>query len=284
MATANNENFSPLKEKIHEIIFEADTPAGKIFDVILLIAIVVSVIAVMLESVQDINARYSDFLYVLEWVLTVFFTIEYILRLYCVYRPIKYTTSFFGIIDLLSILPAYLSLFFAGTHYLMVIRALRLLRIFRIFKLTKFLKESSLILSALKSSRNKIAVFLVFILLCVTVIGSIMYLVEGASNTDFTSIPRSIYWAIVTITTVGYGDIAPKTELGQFLAAIVMIMGYAVIAVPTGIVSAEIAKESRAEQERKDELISTQICRYCAMEGHDSDAGFCKFCGEPLHE
>ncbi len=284
MATEHKENFSPLKQKIHEIIFEADTPAGKVFDITLLIAIIVSVIAVMLESVQDINERYFDFLYGLEWVLTIFFTIEYVLRLYCVYRPIKYATSFFGIIDLLSILPAYLSLFFAGTHYLMVIRALRLLRVFRIFKLTKFLKESSVILNALRTSRNKIAVFLVFILLCVIIIGSIMYLIEGTSNSGFTSIPRSIYWAIVTITTVGYGDIAPKTEFGQFLAAIVMIMGYAVIAVPTGIVSAEIAKESNEEEKRKEELISTQSCRYCSMEGHDSDADFCKFCGEPLHE
>ncbi|MFK7809094.1 MAG: ion transporter [Saprospiraceae bacterium] len=283
MARNHKAGFSPLREKIHELIFEADTPAGKVFDVALLIAIVVSVIAVMLESVQEINNQFSASLYVLEWVLTIFFTIEYILRLYCVYKPIKYAGSFFGIVDLLSILPTYLSLIFAGTQYLMVIRALRLLRVFRIFKLTKFLKESTIILNALKSSRNKITVFLVFILLCVIIIGSVMYLVEGESNTDFTSIPRSIYWAVVTITTVGYGDIAPKTEFGQFLAAIVMIMGYAVIAVPTGIVSAELVKESREEEERRNKLVSTQSCRYCTKDGHDTDADYCKYCGEELN-
>lgn len=278
MSEEKRPEFSPLKEKIHEIIFEADTQLGKIFDIVLLVFIIASVITVMLESVASIGIKYHDFFYFIEWVFTIFFTIEYGLRIYCVYRPWKYMTSFFGIIDLLAILPTYLSIFITNSQYLLVIRILRLLRVFRIFKLAKFLKESSVIINSLKASRHKITVFLVFVLLMVTVIGSIMYLVEGGGGSDsnFTSIPRSIYWAIVTLTTVGYGDIAPTTEMGQFLAAIVMIMGYAVIAVPTGIVSAEMVNQSFST--------STQCCRYCATEGHDEDAKFCKNCGEKLNE
>ena len=232
----------------------------------------------MLESVEHIDAKYHKLFYFLEWVFTIFFTIEYFLRLYCVYRPMKYATSFFGIIDLLAIIPTYISLFLTGTHYLLVIRALRLLRVFRIFKLANFLKEGKVISSALKASQAKITVFLVFILLMVTILGSIMYMVEGGQDSNFTSIPRSIYWAIVTLTTVGYGDIAPQTELGQFLASIVMIMGYAVIAVPTGIVSAEMVNANNAEP------TNTQACRYCTTEGHDDDAIYCKNCGEILNE
>jgi voltage-gated potassium channel len=269
MTGQKHPSFSPRRERLHEIIFESDTRAGKLFDVLLLFAIVISLATLMLESIQDIKIKYGSLLQVIEWLLTIFFTIEYILRLYAVYKPINYALSFFGIIDLLSLLPTYLSLFFAGSHYLMAIRALRLLRIFRIFELTQFLKESDNILKALRASRHKISVFLVFILLCVIIIGSIMYIVEGtADNTSFTSIPRSIYWAIVTITTVGYGDIAPQTSIGQLLAAFVMILGYAVIAVPTGIVSSEFMKE----------------CKYCTREGHDSDALYCKYCGELLND
>ena len=267
-----------LKEKIHEIIFEADTPVGKTFDITLLVIISASILAVMLESVDFLEARFNLGFFILEWVFTIFFTIEYGLRLYCVYRPWKYATSFFGIIDLLAIIPTYLSLIFVGTHYFLVIRALRLLRIFRIFKLGHFMKEGNVIIQALKESRAKITVFMTFVLLLVVLIGSLMYLVEGGSNDLFSSIPRSIYWAIVTLTTVGYGDITPHTDLGQFLSAIVMIMGYAIIAVPTGIVSAELIKgESKIQH-------NTQACRFCGQEGHDDDAKYCKYCGEILNE
>ncbi len=270
--------LSPWREKLYEIIFEADTRLGKLFDIWLLVFILCSVLVVMLETVSYIEIRFRTLLKVVEWFFTIAFTIEYILRLLSVRRPMAYATSFFGIIDLIAIIPTYLSLILAGTHYLVVIRALRLLRIFRIFKLGHFLNEGAVITSALRASRAKITVFLVFILLMVTIIGSVMYLVEGGQEgTTFTSIPRSIYWAIVTLTTVGYGDIAPTTPFGQFLAALVMIMGYGVIAVPTGIVTSEMANQ------KKDDLISTQSCPSCAREGHDADAGYCKYCGEELN-
>jgi len=275
--------LNPRKEKIHEIIFEADTPVGKAFDIILMIIILMSVLVVMLESVEQLDLKYGQIFFVLEWIFTIFFTIEYGLRLYCVYRPRKYATSFYGIIDLMAIIPTYLSLVITGSHYLVVIRALRLLRIFRIFKLVKFLREGNTIVKALIASRAKIMVFMLFILLLVTILGSAMYLVEADQNEKFDSIPRSIYWAIVTLTTVGYGDISPATAFGQFLAAFVMLLGYAVIAVPTGIVSAEIIRESN---EGKNQSLSTntQSCRYCSKEGHDDDALHCKYCGELLNE
>ena len=278
MATkAEKETFSPIREKIYEIIFEADTPMGQMFDIALLVAIVASVIVVMLESVSHLEARFVTLFHVLEWIFTIFFTIEYILRIYCVYRPWKYITSFFGIIDLLAIIPAYLTLFIIGTQYLVVIRILRLLRVFRIFKLANFLSEGKVIMTALRASRTKITVFVTFVLLMVTIIGSVMYVVESGENSGFTSIPRSIYWAVVTLTTVGYGDIAPTTEVGQFLAAIVMIMGYAVIAVPTGIVSAEMVTNTSSSTNSK-------ACRYCSKEGHDDDATYCKYCGENMED
>lgn len=273
----NSHKHNPVKERLHEIIFEADTPAGKIFDVALLIAISASVLLVMLESVGSIQVRFSREFYVVEWLFTIFFTIEYLLRLYSVYRPWKYATSFFGVIDLLAIIPTYLSVFIIGSHYFLVIRALRLLRVFRIFKLGHFLVEGSLIIRALRASRAKITVFLTFVLLLVIIIGSVMYLVEGGFNPSFSSIPRSIYWAIVTLTTVGYGDITPVTNLGQFLSAAVMILGYGILAVPTGIVSAEFIREGQAPT-------NTQACRYCGREGHDDDAVHCKYCGEKLNE
>ncbi len=272
--------FNLLRESIHEIIFEADTALGKAFDVILLVAILLSVITVMLESVEWINDRLHVLFVILEWIFTLFFTAEYALRLYCVYKPIKYATSFFGIIDLLAILPTYLSLLIPGTQHLVVIRALRILRVFRIFKLASFLKESSVIMNALRASQAKITVFLTFVLLVVIIIGSIMYLIEGGEDSSFTSIPRSIYWAIVTMTTVGYGDIHPVTPIGQFIAAVVMIIGYAVIAVPTGIVSAEMVMSDNEDDER----YSTQSCKHCCEEGHEFDAIYCKFCGEKLND
>lgn len=276
---ADSKEFNPLKERIHEIIFEADTPLGKKFDILLMVMIIASVIVVLLESVPAYHFDYFEIFYLLEWMFTIFFTIEYILRLYCVYRPWKYTTSFFGVIDLLAILPTYLSLFLIGAQSLLIIRILRLLRVFRIFKLGHFLLESQQLVSALRASRAKITVFLFFVLLLVTIIGSVMYIVEGGvEGSGYTSIPVSIYWAIVTLTTVGYGDITPTTELGQFLSAMVMILGYAVLAVPTGIVSVELFKSGSTNTP------NTQACRYCGEEGHDHDADYCKYCGEALHE
>ncbi len=266
-----------LKTRLHEIIFEAETPAGKHFDIVLLILIVLSVVVVMLESVPSMAIKYSDIFPVLEWGFTIVFTIEYILRLYCLKNPWRYAKSFYGIIDVLAILPTYLAIFLAGSQYFVVIRALRLMRVFRIFKLGHFLREGAVITKAMRASQPKITVFLVFIILLVTIIGSIMYLVEGGTNDHFQSIPQSIYWAIVTLTTVGYGDLTPKSDLGRFLAAIVMILGYAVIAVPTGIVTAEMANS-------KDMPSNTYACQSCGSEGHDDDAEFCKHCGEHLHE
>ncbi len=268
---------NPVKEKIHEIIFEADTREGKAFDIVLMILIIASVVVVMLESVESINAKYNWLFDLIEWVFTIFFTIEYVLRLYCIYRPAKYALSFFGIVDLVSILPTYIEFIIPHAGALSVVRAMRILRVFRIFKLAHFVKEGFVIMSAMRASLPKITVFLVFIILIVTVMGSVIYLVEGGHGTAFDSIPRSIYWAIVTITTVGYGDIAPTTPFGQFLAAAIMIMGYVVIAVPTGIVSAEIASGEHMQY-------NSQACRYCAQEGHDDDAIHCKYCGEVLHE
>ncbi len=266
-----------LRQKLHEIIFEADTPAGKAFDVALLIAILASVLVVILESIPQYGQRYGRFFYALEWGFTVFFTIEYILRIYSVYRPRHYILSFYGIIDLLSILPTYLSLFLTGSSSLLVIRSLRLLRIFRIFKMVGFLKQARLLTASLRRSMPKILVFLSFVLVLVTIIGSLMYLIEGPVNPGFDSIPHSIYWAIVTLTTVGYGDITPLTSLGQFLSAIVMLIGYAIIAVPTGIISADIVHSNYQKHK-----VSTQACPHCSAEGHTSDAAFCKYCGGKL--
>lgn len=268
--------ISPQREKIHEIIFEADTPSGKAFDVILLIVILLSLIVVMLESVDSISSAYQDWFFWAEWIFTILFSIEYLLRIYCVYRPWKYIFSFYGIIDLLAILPTYLSLLISGSQYLIVIRGLRLIRVFRIFKLGHFLNEGDTIIRALRASRAKITVFLTFISLVIVIIGAVMYLIEGGSNPNFSSIPRGIYWSIVTLTTVGYGDITPITPIGQFLSALVMILGYSVLAVPTGIVSAEMVSESRRK-------VNTQACRSCGGEGHDDDARHCKYCGEKLN-
>ena len=273
----NNKDNHHLKEKIHEIIFEADTPAGKAFDVVLLIMIVASVLAVMLETIPSLASRYGRLFYVIEWIFTISFTIEYFLRIYCLYRPREYIFSFFGLVDLLAILPTYLSIFISGAQSLLVIRVLRLLRVFRIFKLGHFLSEGNYLRRALRASVPKLSVFMLFVLLMVTIIGSVMYLVEGGEeNTGFSSIPQSVYWAIVTLTTVGYGDITPTTDLGRFISAIVMMLGYAVIAVPTGIVSVEIFRS-------KKQPLNTQACRYCGQEGHDDDAIYCKYCGERLH-
>ncbi len=273
-AIIKNKSNRGWRETLFEIIFEADTPAGKWFDIVLIISISLSVLTVMLDSVSSIRAKYGEFLYAAEWLFTILFTVEYILRLLCVGRPTRYAVSFFGIVDLLAILPTYMSLLFFGSRFLTAVRVLRVLRVFRVLKLGHHTKEATLLRKALYASRRKILVFLFVVLTLVVVIGSVIYVIEGEEN-GFTSIPRSVYWAVVTLTTVGYGDISPNTGAGQFLAAIVMILGYSIIAVPTGIVTVEL---SQAHIERT----TTQVCPDCSSEGHDRDAKYCKFCGTKL--
>ncbi|MDM1072832.1 ion transporter [Empedobacter brevis] len=271
-----------LKQKIFDVIFEANTPYGKLFDISLLLLILVSVGLVMLESIPAINARHHTTLVTLEWILTSLFTLEYLLRIYCVKNRWRYVFSFYGIIDLLSILPFYLGLFFPTSKYLSSIRILRLLRIFRIFNLTRFTRGRNVLVLGLRESKDKIIVFLSFVILIVVVIGSIMYMVEhDHPESGFTSIPISIYWAIVTLTTVGYGDISPVTGLGQFLASVVMIIGYGVIAVPTSIVTMEMNKAAKM----KDEIpTNTERCRNCGDDYHLDGAIYCKTCGHKLNE
>lgn len=262
-----------LRKKIYIIIFRSDTPAGKLFDMALLVVILLSILSVFLESVASFRNEYGTLIYSLEWLFTILFTIEYALRVYSSHKPLKYIFSFYGFIDLIAFLPTYLSLLFMGTQYLVVIRAFRLLRVFRIMKLTRFMYEGNILKSALKSSMYKIVVFLASVITLVTIIGTLMYIIEGDSS-GFTSIPMSIYWAIVTITTVGYGDISPQSPLGQFLASILMIIGYGIIAVPTGIVSVEMA---RATEEAKHK------CPSCHFLIHSSKDRFCSHCGKHLH-
>ena len=264
-----------FRGRLHKIVFEADTFAGKAFDVTLLALILSSITVVILESIASFRADYSQLFFQLEWIFTIIFTIEYVLRLYATKNPWKYATSFFGILDLLAILPTYLSLLGVGSRQLLVVRALRLIRVFRIFKLGHFLNEGATIINALRASRAKITVFLAFVLLLVLIMGSLMYVVEGANNKGFSDIPSSVYWAVVTLTTVGYGDIIPKTPIGQFFSVVIMLMGYAIIAVPTGIVSAEMAHHRNKP--------TTQTCPNCSRQGHDEDAEFCKYCGSNLH-
>lgn len=268
---------SRWRQKLHEIIFESDTLEGKAFDVALLILIVLSTVIVMLESIPAVHSQYYEKFLVVEWGFTIIFTIEYILRLLSVRRPVRYATSFYGIVDLLAILPTYLSILFPGGQYFLVVRVLRLLRVFRIFKLAEYINDAQVITRALVASRRKIGVFMMTVLLLVVIIGAMIYVIEGSAS-GFTDIPTSIYWAIVTLTTVGYGDIAPRTALGKALASLVMLIGYSVIAVPTGIVSAELSRSRRPEP------VSSQACPYCSREGHDDDAIFCKYCGSPLNE
>ena len=277
--TANN-----LKSKLHTIIYEADTPMGKLFDVVLLILILVSVILVMLESVASIDTHYHDFLYFGEWVITIFFTIEYILRIITVKKASNYIFSFYGIIDFLSTIPLYLSFILAGSNALLAVRALRLLRVFRILKITRYMGEANKLNKALRDSKPKIFVFLFAVLILSIIAGTIMYLVEGEQS-GFVSIPISVYWCIVTLTTVGFGDIAPVTPLGQFIAAIIMIMGYGIIAVPTGIVSAEYAsKKTHTVDDPEYIHVNTQSCQNCNENNHQDNAEFCHKCGSTLHQ
>ncbi|MFD2066867.1 ion transporter [Pontibacter silvestris] len=264
-----------LKKKLYAIIFEADTAGGKAFDVVLLVLILASVLTVCLESISRYRILYLDWFNIAEWSFTIIFTLEYLLRIYSTPKPLKYIFSFFGVVDFLAIVPTYLSLIVVGSQYLLVIRSLRLLRAARIFKLTRFINEGQVLSKALRASLAKITVFLGAVLTVVVIIGSLMYIIEGAAS-GFTSIPTSIYWTIVTLTTVGYGDIAPATPLGQILASLVMVMGYGVIAVPTGIVSVELA---RSEKETV-----TRVCPNCHKEGHAMDANYCYNCGYSLND
>lgn len=266
---------SKWREQMHEVIFESNTKAGKFFDLCLLAAILLSVTIVMLESVSTIAFEYGNELRAFEWFFTIIFTLEYIARLISLKRPLYYVTSFLGLIDLMSILPTFLSLIFVGAQSLLVIRTIRLLRIFRILKLTRFVGEANVLATALKASKHKITVFMVAVISIVTIMGSLMYLIESP-EAGFTSIPISIYWAIVTLTTVGYGDIAPQSVLGQAVASIIMVLGYGIIAVPTGIVTAEITNIKMHEK------LNNSACLNCGREGHDADAEFCKFCGYKL--
>lgn len=261
--------------RLHEVIFEADTPAGKNFDIALFLAIILSIVAVMFDSVAEIRAEHGMMLYVIEWFFTLLFTAEYVLRIISLGQPARYIKSFYGIVDLVAILPTYLSLLLPGSQYLMVIRVLRLLRVFRILKLAQFINEAETLLKAMRNSLRKIAVFLFAVLSMVLIFGSLLYLIEG-DESGFTSIGVSCYWAITTLTTVGYGDISPQSPLGRAVASIIMIMGYGVIAVPTGIVTAELVAPIRGE-------VSTQACPECGGEKHSYDAEFCKYCGANLH-
>jgi len=269
--------FEIFRQKAHIIIYGTNTVAGRLFDLILLGLILLSVLLVMLETVEGFDIKYHKQLVLLEWIITVFFSIEYILRIICIDKPKRYIFSFYGIIDLLAILPMYLSYFFAGSNLLMIIRALRLLRLFKILNHPHFSGQSLQLKNSLIASRGKIVAFIYFILISCIIIGSLMYVVEG-KEAGFTSIPISIYWCIVTLTTVGFGDITPITPLGQFIASIVMIMGYGIIAVPTGIVTAEITKNTLQKKSFK------KHCYSCGSEDHLNNAKFCQNCGSNLDE
>jgi voltage-gated potassium channel len=264
---------SPLRSKIHDIIFEAEDTAGRLFDIVLLVLICLSVLAVILESVPSIAQNHQRLLVIAEWVFTILFTIEYGLRLWCVHRPVKYATSFFGVVDLLSIAPTWLSLFFPAGRAFGVIRAFRLLRVFRIFKAVRYVGEFNTLILAIRRTRAKITVFLFALLVIVLIMGTAMYVIEGPEH-GFDSIPNSLYWAIVTVTTVGYGDLAPETTLGRAIAALAMVLGYSLIIIPTGIFAVEMAQANQP--------VSNRSCRSCAREGQAADALFCKYCGEKL--
>jgi voltage-gated potassium channel len=278
MEQNHTEQPTPIwKERLHEIIFKSDTLGGKLFDGVLLVCILLSIVAVMLESVDTIRERYRDELHAAEWAFTALFTIEYALRLAVSRRPARYARSFFGIIDLLAILPTYLAILLPGAQSLMAVRALRLIRVFRIFKMAEYVGESRVLVTALRASRPKIVVFLVAVTTVVVVIGAVMYLVEGPEH-GFTSIPTSVYWAIVTMTTVGYGDIAPQTPAGKAIASFIMVLGYGIIAVPTGIVTSEL---TIARSGRRPET-GGRSCTACGVGGHEPEAAFCKRCGAVL--
>ena len=264
-----------LRARLYTIIFEADTRAGRLFDLSLIFAIVASVLVVVLDSVQAVSSRHGDVLGALEWFFTLLFTVEYLARLYCVRRPLRYARSFFGIIDFLSVLPTYLALMMPGAHVLLDVRILRLLRIFRILKLASYVEEYGMLSRALVASRRKILIFLSVVMMIVLLLGTLMYVVEGPGN-GFTSIPTSVYWAITAITTVGFGDIVPKTDLGRAIASVMMLLGWGILAVPTGIISSEMTMQRGMRSP------TTRTCHECLSEGHEAGAAFCKDCGAPL--
>ncbi|MCC6244589.1 MAG: ion transporter [Gemmatimonadaceae bacterium] len=279
LTDSRNPELAPERDgwrrRLHTVIFEADTPAGRAFDLILIALVALSVAVVCMETVGGLPPWSYRAMRITEWTLTVIFSVEYLLRLVAVRRPAVYAASFYGIVDLLAIAPTWISLFVPGARVLMVVRVLRLLRVFRVLKLTRFLNEARTISTALQSSSRKISVFLLAVMAIVIIVGSFMYIIEGPER-GFTSIPRSMYWAVVTLTTVGYGDISPKTAVGQALASFVMILGYGVLAVPTGIVSAELAQQGRLHP------VSTQVCDHCGVSDHSDDATFCRKCGASL--
>jgi voltage-gated potassium channel len=264
------------KNTVRIVIFEADTPLGKAFDVALIIAILLSVSAVLLDSVALFHSRFGDLLYLVEWFFTILFTIEYVLRLWCIEHTGRYARSFYGVVDLLGILPTYVSLFIANSQYLLVVRILRVLRVFRVLRMVRYVGEAELLTQAIKASSRKITVFIFSVLALVVVFGCLMYLIEGPES-GFTSIPKSIYWAVITMTTVGYGDLTPQTSVGQAFATIVMILGYGIIAVPTGIVTLELGEASRR-------AANTTTCPECSLEGHIREATYCWRCGEHLYK
>lgn len=268
-------NPKAWKKHWYHIIFESDTPAGRRFDVALLIAILASLVVIMLESVPELQSSYKVWFVSLEWAFTILFSIEYVLRLIIVRRPLSYALSFYGLIDLISILPTFLAVVLGGAQYFIVIRSLRLLRVFRVLKMVRFLGEANVLSSALRASRHKIAVFLIAVVCMTFIMGTAMYLIEGPEN-GFTSIPISIYWCIVTLTTVGYGDISPQSPFGQFLASVIMILGYGIIAVPTGIVTSELNRSNAQEG------VQAKKCTNCGAEGMNADAKYCQFCGQAL--
>ncbi len=263
-----------LRDNLYRIIFGTDTPAGRRFDITLIVVILLSVSAVIIHSVDSINEQYGDTLRMAEWIFTLLFTAEYIIRLYCSPKPLHYVRSFYGMVDLLSCLPTYIAIIFPGANQLLIIRLLRVLRIFRVLKLFRYMTEASLLMKSMKAARRKIFIFLFSVLVVVTIFGSLMFIIEGPDN-GFTSIPKSIYWAIVTVTTVGYGDVTPHTFLGQVVASLAMLTGYAIIAVPTGILSAEIMTEMN-------KVRLTTRCSNCEKTGHEADAEYCRYCGTEL--
>ncbi len=275
MIDLSSNDYRPWRLKLQEVIYESNTPAGKAFDIALLIAIVASTLIVMLDSIVSWHIQYGHFAFVAEWAFTILFTIEYILRLIAIRKPLSYVFSPLGLIDLLAIIPSFLSIVLPGAQSLLVFRSLRLLRVFRIFKLTRFLTEMQFLTGALRASLRKISIFMLTVLMLVVVLGSVMYLVERHEH-GFTSIPESIYWAVVTITTVGYGDISPVTPLGKMVASLMMLIGYGIIAVPTGIITTEIASAMKYKEH------NTEACPSCGKEGHDTDAAYCKYCGTHL--
>ena len=266
-----------LRDKLRIIIFEADTKAGRRFDVSLIVLILLSVLTVMLDSVPQINAEYGQQLYYVEWFFTALFTVEYLIRLWCIEHSWNYAKSFYGIVDLLSVLPTYISLWLPGAQFFLAIRVLRVLRVFRVLRMVRYVGEAELITQALAASRRKIIVFIASVLALMVIFGSLMYVIEGGSNPAFASIPHSIYWAVTTMTTVGYGDITPTTPLGQSLASFIMIMGYGIIAVPTGIVTLELNEANRRQA-------NTRTCSDCAAEGHSREASYCWRCGAALYQ